>query len=259
MQFIDTHSHLYESEFEDDLEQVIFNAIHNGVYKIILPNVDFQTVEPMLATVSKYKNCYPMIGLHPTSVNADYLSVLEKIYTFITEKKHSFCAIGEIGVDLYWDKTFREEQMKAFCEQMYWSLNLDLPVAIHSRKAFDEIFLCLKKLNKKTFQGVFHCFGGDLNQAEKLIEMGFKLGIGGVLTFKNASLVEVVRKIDLKHIVLETDSPYLAPVPFRGKRNESAYIVNIARKLAEIKQLPLETIAFETTKNALELFPKINA
>lgn len=259
MQFVDTHSHLYEPEFDEDLGQVILRAIHDGVYKIILPNVDLQTIEPMLATVGKYKNCYPMIGLHPTSVNTDYMSVLEKIYTFITEKKHSFCAIGEIGVDLYWDKTFREEQMKAFCEQMYWSLNLDLPVAIHSRKAFDEIFLCLKKLNKKTFQGVFHCFGGDLNQAEKLIEMGFKLGIGGVLTFKNASLVEVVRKIDLKHIVMETDSPYLAPVPFRGKRNESAYIVNIARKLAEIKQLPLETIAFETTKNALELFPKINA
>lgn len=251
---IDTHSHIYEKDFEQDIAQVLERAEENGVKKILLPNVDCSSVEPLLQLCEKHEGLYPMMGLHPTSVNANWAEELNTIKKILFENPSRFCAIGEIGLDLYWDRTFVEEQIEVFCRQMRWSFELLLPVCIHIRKAFDELFASLKSLNRKTYNGVLHCFGGDVNQAKRLIEMGFKIGIGGVLTFKNAHLAEVVSQISIDDIVLETDSPYLAPVPFRGKRNESSYVLHIAKKVSEIKNIPLEEVAERTTETASRLF-----
>lgn len=258
MKFIDTHSHIYDKEFEQDLNQVVGRALTNGVYKILLPNVDTSTIDPLIQTCKKFNCLYPMMGLHPTSVNEDWEEELKRIKETLYTQKDLFCAVGEIGIDLYWDKTFCEEQIEALRHQMLWSFDLDLPVSIHNRKAFDEFYALLKRLNKPTYKGVMHCFGGDLNQAEALLEMGFYIGVGGVMTFKNAHLVDVIKKISLDRIVLETDAPYLAPVPYRGKRNESAYIPLIAQKLAEIKQCPIEEVAAKTTTAALKLFEQLS-
>lgn len=251
---IDTHSHIYEKDFEQDIAQVLERAEENGVKKILLPNVDCSSVEPLLQLCEKHEGLYPMMGLHPTSVNANWAEELDTIKKILFENPSRFCAIGEIGLDLYWDRTFVAEQIEVFSRQMRWSFELSLPVCIHIRKAFDELFASLKTLNRKTYNGVLHCFGGDVNQAKRLIEMGFKIGIGGVLTFKNAHLAEVVSQISIDDIVLETDSPYLAPVPFRGKRNESSYVLHIAKKVSEIKNIPLEEVAERTTETASRLF-----
>ena len=251
---IDTHSHIYEKDFEQDIVQVMERASANGVKKILLPNVDCSTVEPLLLLCDKFEGLYPMMGLHPTSVNANWEEDLGNIRKVLFENPSRFCAVGEVGLDLYWDKTFVEEQIEALRQQMMWSFELSLPISIHVRKAFDELFAVLKSINRNTYKGVLHCFGGDVNQAKRLIEMGFKIGIGGVLTFKNAHLAEVVAQIDIDDIVLETDSPYLAPVPFRGKRNESSYVLNIAEKLSEIKNISLEEVAERTTETATQLF-----
>ena len=252
---IDTHSHIYEKDFEQDIVQVMERASANGVKKILLPNVDCSTVEPLLLLCDKFEGLYPMMGLHPTSVNANWEEDLGNIRKVLFENPSRFCAVGEVGLDLYWDKTFVEEQIEALRQQMMWSFELSLPISIHVRKAFDELFAVLKSINRKTYKGVLHCFGGDVNQAKRLIEMGFKIGIGGVLTFKNArKLIEVLPKIPLESLLLETDSPYLTPHPHRGKRNEPAYTACVAHFIAEALGTTEEEVAQMTTANAKKLF-----
>ncbi len=259
MKLIDTHSHIYDEVFNSDIDETLSRAEQAGIYKILLPNVEAATIQPMMQLAQRFDNLYPMMGLHPTSVKGEnWQSELDAIEKSLFANQEKFCAIGEIGIDLYWDKTFIQEQIEVFKRQMLWSFDLDLPVSLHNRKGFDELFAVLKDFNKPFYKGVMHCFGGDLRQAEKLIEMGFVIGIGGVLTFKNAHLAEIVKEISLDDIVLETDAPYLAPVPFRGKRNESAYVLNIAESLAAIKQVSVEEVAERTTAAALRLFPRIN-
>lgn len=259
MHFIDTHSHLYSEEFALDIDQVLLRAKESKVNKILLPNIDLQSIQPMLNLCENREGfLFPMLGLHPTSVSSDIEYQLNIIESYLD--KVNICAIGEIGMDLYWDKTFINEQKIAFEKQILWSIGRNLPMAIHIRKAFDEAFEVLNKVkhNLKTkdklYKGVFHCFSGDLNQANKAIQMGFKLGIGGVVSFQNAKLAEIVSKIDLKDILLETDSPYLAPTPYRGKRNESSYIPLIAKKIAQIKSIDIEEVALITTNSAQEVF-----
>jgi TatD DNase family protein len=253
MQFIDTHTHLYADEFTADIEKVIGNAIENKVDRMILPDIDSTVREAMLQLHEKYpENCPIMIGLHPTSVKEDYKSELEKIDEMID--KHNFCGIGETGIDLYWDKTFYSEQLDSFTYQVELALKHDLPIVIHSRKSINEIFSVLKHYKGKGLKGVFHCFPGSLEEAHKAIDIGFYLGIGGVVTYKNSGMAEVVRQTDLKHLLLETDAPYLSPVPFRGKRNESSHIPVIAGFIADLKGITIEEVAETTTSNAKQLF-----
>ena len=253
MIFTDTHSHLYLQEFKNDLDQVINNAIKKDIKYILLPNIDSSSITDLYEVCNKYSDiCFPMMGLHPTSVKANYEEEIGKIEEQVS--KHEFCAIGEIGIDLYWDKTFEKEQELVFRKQVQLAKETDLPIVVHSRNSTNEIISILTDMDIKTLTGVFHCFSGTEEQANKITDMGFKLGIGGVVTFKNSGLGKVIEKIDLRHLLLETDAPFLAPVPFRGKRNESAYIKIIAEKIAEIKQLTTEEVAEVTTNNALELF-----
>lgn len=249
----DTHSHLYLKEFNNDLDQVIKNAADNDVKHIFLPNIDSSSIDDMIKVCNKYPDtCFPLMGLHPTSVKANYEEELNKIEKWFTEGK--FYGIGEIGIDLYWDKTYKKEQELVFRKQVQLAKEADLPIVIHSRNSTDEIISILTDVDFKNVSGVFHCFSGNEEQAKKITDMGFKLGIGGVITFKNSGLDKVIEKIDIKHLLLETDSPFLAPVPYRGKRNESAYIRIIAEKIANIKQITIEEVAEMTTSNALELF-----
>ncbi len=253
MIFADTHSHLYLKEFKDDLEQVINNAIEKDVKYILLPNIDTSTIGDLTEVCNKYPDiCIPMMGLHPTSVKANYKDELKKIEEqFFTS---DYCAIGEIGIDLYWDKTYENEQEIVFRQQVLMAKDADLPIVIHSRNSIDNIINILLDMNIPGLTGVFHCFSGNKEQADKIISLGFKLGIGGVVTFKNSGLDKVIEKIELDHLLLETDAPFLAPVPYRGQRNESAYIRIIAEKIADIKQIDIEEVAEVTTKNALDLF-----
>ena len=233
MQFIDTHTHLYLPEFDTDRDEVVSRAIGSGISKMLLPNIDLQSVDLMLSAVNRYPGiCYPMTGLHPTSVKSDYLSHLDNLEKLVAH--HKFIAIGEIGIDLYWDKTFLKEQMISFRRQIAFAFDNGLPVVIHSRDAFPEVFSVLDEFKGKALKGVFHAFTGTLQDAETAIDMGFKLGIGGIVTFKNSGLDKIVSEIGPDNLILETDSPYLAPVPYRGKRNESSYICIINRKLADI-------------------------
>ncbi len=253
MQLIDTHTHLFLPEFDSDRNQVIDNARENGIERVLLPNVDSSTIEPLLSLVNKYPDfCFPMMGLHPTSVKENFREELNKVEDWLNKRK--FYAIGEIGIDLYWDKTFKNEQEEAFRYQIDLAKKYNLPIIIHARESFDEIFRIMNEVIDDKLKGVFHAFTGNDNQAERIIEWGFKMGIGGIVTFKNSGLDKVVNNIDINHIVLETDAPYLAPVPKRGKRNESAYIVHIAKKIAEIKNISLEEVATITTNNAKQLF-----
>jgi len=253
MQFIDTHTHLYLPEFDTDRDEVVNRAVGNGISKMLLPNIDIQSVDQMLSAVTRYPGiCYPMIGLHPTSVKEDYLSQLDKLEKLVT--KHKFVAIGEIGIDLYWDKTFLKEQLISFRRQIAFALENGLPVVIHSRQAFPEVFSVLDKFKGKILNGVFHAFTGTLKDAERAINMGFKLGIGGILTFKNSGLDKIVRETGPDNLILETDSPYLAPVPYRGKRNESSYLCIINKKLADIFEISEEEIASEVYSNSVSLF-----
>ncbi len=253
MQLADTHTHLYLPEFDNDRDDMIQRALANDVVKLLMPNIDVLSADAMLDIASKYKGtCYPMIGLHPTSVKRDYTSQLESLEILFT--KHRFIAIGEIGIDLYWDKTFIKEQIEAFSRQVDFALRSELPVVIHSRESFREIFSVLENFRDKNLKGVFHAFSGTILDAEKAIRMGFKLGIGGPLTFKNSGLGKIVEEIGIEHIILETDSPYLAPVPYRGKRNESSYICIINKKLAEIFKITEEDSASVTFENSCRLF-----
>ncbi|MCD6565554.1 MAG: TatD family hydrolase [Bacteroidales bacterium] len=256
MQFIDTHSHLYLPEFDNDRNEVINRAIREGIEKICLPNIDTRSIKPMMDVVNKYPDfCFPMIGLHPTSVKKNYMDELNKVKENLL--KENFIAIGEIGIDLFWDKTYKKEQMKAFREQIGLAIDNHLPVVIHIRESFDEVFQILEEFKPGYPKGIFHSFSGNLDQAHRAITMGFKLGIGGIVTFKNSGLDKVVKEIDPKHIVLETDSPYLAPVPKRGKRNESSYLVYTAQKISELHNVTVKKIAEITTQNAIKIF-KLN-
>ncbi|MFO7842618.1 MAG: TatD family hydrolase [Bacteroidales bacterium] len=253
MEFIDTHTHLYLPEFDQDRDPIIKNAIDNNVQKMLLPNVDSTTIKPLIALVKKYpSNCFPMMGLHPTSVQENYKKEMDIIESWLNNER--FVAIGEIGMDLYWDKTFKQQQEVVFRRQLGWAKKYKLPVVIHARESFDEIFKIIDEEIDERLTGVFHAFTGDNDQASQIIDWGFKIGIGGIVTFKNAGLDKVIRNIDINHIVLETDSPYLAPVPKRGKRNQSAYVKHIAEKIALIKDVAVEEVARKTTNNAKQLF-----
>jgi TatD DNase family protein len=254
MYFIDTHTHLYSDQFDNDRTQMIEKAIAEGVEKFLLPNIDKSSIEGMKALTKQFpNNCYAMMGLHPCSVNENVeeeLRVVEKELA-----SNSYIAIGEIGMDLYWDKTFVKQQEMAFRKQILWAKERKLPIVIHCREAFDEILTVLDELNDDDLYGIFHCFTGNIEQAKHILNYGnFKLGIGGVVTFKNSGLDKVVEQLHLEDLVLETDSPYLAPAPFRGKRNESAYILRVAEKLAEVYRLPMNELAKQTTISANQIF-----
>lgn len=250
----DTHTHLYLEAFEEDRDEVLQRAKEHEVKKMILPNIDTSSIEALHTLCDKYPaHCFPMMGLHPSSVGEDYKNELATIYSRFLERK--YYAVGEIGIDLYWDKTYEKQQKEAFRTQIRWAIEKKLPIVIHARNSFDEIFEILDQENHPDLRGVFHCFTGDAGQAEKALDYGgFWLGLGGVLTFKNSRLDEVIKNIPMENLLLETDSPYLAPVPYRGKRNESAYMRHIAEKLATAKGLPIEEVARITTENAEELF-----
>ncbi|MBK7130970.1 MAG: TatD family hydrolase [Crocinitomicaceae bacterium] len=254
---IDTHTHLFLPEFSEDIEVVMQRAQQQGVSKFLLPNVDIDTIAPMHALVDQFpETCFAMMGLHPCSVTENFEQDLVIIKNWFA--KRNYCAVGEIGLDLYWDKSTLAIQKQAFIIQTEWAKEMRLPVVIHVREAFDETLALLDKMHDENLSGVFHCFTGSIAQANHIISYGnFKLGIGGVVTFKNSGLDQVIKEIDLKHLVLETDSPYLAPVPYRGKRNESGYLQLIAQKIADIKTITLEEVIQTTTNNALAVFSTV--
>lgn len=250
---IDTHSHIYSEEFLHDRDEALQRAYSNGVKKIVLPNIDSGSIKHMLDLADAYPHlCYPLMGLHPTSVDEDYKDELQAVEYWLEKRK--FYGIGEIGIDLYWDTKFVNEQKEAFRYQIQLAKKYDLPIVIHVRNSFDETFEIVTEEQDGSLRGIFHCFSGNTIEAKKVIDLGFLLGIGGVLTFKNSSLDEVIKAIDLKNLVLETDAPYLSPVPKRGKRNESAYIVYVAQKIAEVYDVSVAKVAEITTSNARNLF-----
>lgn len=255
MNFIDTHSHLFLEEFAEDLPLVMQRAKAVGVSRIYMPNIDCSTIKPLLDTVARYPDyCFPMIGLHPTSVNSSFREEL-KVMKEMLVQSHPFVAIGEVGMDLYWDRTFINEQFEAFETQIQWSAEYQLPLVIHSRDSFEEVYQVIKRNEDKNLKGIFHSFTGTKEEAERLLQFdGFYLGINGVVTFKKSTLPEVLRSVPLERIVLETDSPYLTPAPNRGKRNESANVKDTLLKLAAIYQRPAEEVAEITTRNALKIF-----
>jgi TatD DNase family protein len=252
--YIDTHAHLYLSDFKEDIEQVIEESQRAGVNKILLPNIDFTSIEALIELSNSYPQIlYPMIGLHPCSVRSDFPVIIDKL-----QKQYSkavFIAIGEIGIDLYWDKSFKNEQISAFKEQVEWANALQLPIVIHSRESLDLILDILEELNLPDLKGVFHCFTGDALQVERILSLNFYVGLGGVITFKKSNqLRQTVRSIPIGNILLETDAPYLTPDPFRSKRNESKYIPIIASQLSTILNMPVETVERITSENAGDLF-----
>ena len=249
----DTHTHLYSEEFDQDRDEMIERAIANGVSRFFLPSIDSSCTQKMYDLEKQYpENIFLMMGLHPTYVKENYLEELAHVEKELASKK--FYAVGEIGIDLYWDKTFLKEQQHAFQHQIQLAKKYKLAINIHCRDAFDEVFEVLESEKATDLFGIFHCFTGDLSQAQKAIALGMKLGIGGVATFKNGKIDQFLNEINLEQIVLETDSPYLAPVPYRGKRNESSYTLLVAQKLAAIYQLPVEEIARITTENSKSIF-----
>jgi TatD DNase family protein len=249
----DTHCHLYAEEFATDIDEVLKRATAAGVQKFYLPAIDSTTHAQMIKLQDNYPGkCIAMMGLHPCYVKENYLNELQLVKDWLTKKK--FAAIGEIGLDFYWDKTFVTAQYDAFKQQIELSQQYKLPIVIHTRKAMPETIAVVKEYAAKGVTGIFHCFSGNYNEAVKIIDMGFYLGIGGVLTYKNAGLAEVLAKIDTQYLVLETDAPYLTPVPFRGKRNESSYLKYVLEKLAQIKNIPVEEVAAITTANAQKIF-----
>lgn len=253
MTLIDTHTHLYSEEFTDDIEQVIERAREQGVSRFYLPAIDSAAIAGMFFLEAKYPGvCIPMMGLHPCYVKENYKTELAVVEEWLSKRK--FPAIGEIGLDKYWDTTFISQQTEAFQTQMQWALDYGLPIVIHTRNAMRETIDMVKPLADRGLRGIFHCFSGTAGDAEEIVNMGFMLGIGGVVTYKNGGLPEALANISLNHLVLETDAPYLSPVPYRGKRNESAYLTHIAQKLAEIKNTTLEEVAALTTTNVQKIF-----
>lgn len=255
MTYIDTHTHLYDEQFSEDIYNAIKKAIELGVTKMYMPNCNSDTIDGMMQLSEKWPdNCMPMMGLHPCYVKEDYQKELSLVNDWLN--KEQFAAVGEIGLDYHWDLTFKQQQIEAFEYQIDLALEHDLPIVIHSRSSTQDCIDIVKKRQNGNLKGVFHCFGGTLDEAKQVTELNFMLGIGGVVTFKNSKLGDVIKDIDIDHIVLETDAPYLAPTPYRGKRNESSYIPLIAEKLVDIKQMSLTDIAAATTKNAEKLFGK---
>jgi TatD DNase family protein len=253
MIFTDTHIHLYAEEFTSDRDLLIEEAMQLGVQRFFLPNIDTNWYEAMIDTENSFpENCFAMIGLHPCSVKENWEEELKFVETKLRERR--FAAMGEIGIDLYWDKTFIAEQQKVFRKQIELANQYELPLVIHSRESFEMIYEILVDSKEKNPRGIFHCFTGTIAQAQRAIDLGFYLGIGGVVTFKNSGLDRVLADIDIKNIVLETDAPYLAPVPFRGKRNQPAYILKVAEKISSIKNISIEEVAEVTTENSMKIF-----
>jgi TatD DNase family protein len=253
MKLADTHTHFYLPDYDNDRDEMVSRAGRSGVCKLLMPNVDLETVHPMLSAAERYEDiCFPMIGLHPTSIKEDFQPQLDEILRIAS--RHKFIAIGEIGIDLYWDKTHLAEQITAFRRQTEYAVSAGLPIAIHSRNSINEIFSVLEEFKGSKLTGVFHAYSADLICARKAVELGFMLGIGGPLTYKNSMLGSICKEIGIKNIILETDSPYLTPVPYRGKRNESSYICIINRKLAEIFEMSEEETASITFENSCRLF-----
>jgi TatD DNase family protein len=248
----DTHTHLYYEQDADKRAALMQRCFDNGISRLFLPNVDIQSVDNINELLRAYPDaCFPMLGMHPCSVKGDWEAELDAIKKSDVGKIY---AIGEIGIDLYWDKTNLADQVRAFKQQIAWAKSVGLPIVIHCREAFDEVFEVLEEEKDDLLRGIFHCFTGNAEQAQRAIDLGFYLGIGGVITYKNGGLDKILPQIDLSHIVLETDSPYLSPVPHRGKPNESSYLIFIAQKVAEIYQTDLETVAGITTANSKKIF-----
>ena len=253
MKLIDTHTHLYLKEFYTDIDAVIQRADAEGVCKFYLPAIDSTETAAMLELEKKFPGkCMSMIGLHPCSVKENYKEELYKVEQMLPQRK--FAAIGEAGLDFYWDTSFMKEQYESLHIQAGWALQYNLPLVLHTRNAMQETIDVIKSYSGKGLSGIFHCFSGILQNAKDIIDQGFFLGIGGVITYKNSGLAEVIKEVDMEHIVLETDAPYLTPVPFRGKRNESSYLKYIVQKIAEIKNISIEEVANQTTKNAEKVF-----
>lgn len=253
MLLTDTHTHLYYETDPQKRADLMQRCFDNRINRLFLPNVDVESVTQVYNLVDAYpENVFPMLGLHPCSVKDDWEQVLAAIKA--SHQNHKIYAIGEIGIDLYWDKTTLPQQIAAFKQQIAWAKSLKLPIVIHCRDAFDEVFEVLEQEQGDDLRGIFHCFTGNLEQAQKVISLGFYLGIGGVVTYKNAGLDKILPQIDLRHIVLETDSPYLTPVPHRGKPNESSYLIYVAQKVADVYQTSIETVADITTANSKKIF-----
>jgi len=253
MNLIDTHCHLYSEEFTTDIRDVMKRAMDNGVTKFYLPAIDSHAIQDMLSLEQEYPGiCIAMMGLHPCYVKENYREELRIVEEWL--QKRSFVAVGEIGLDFYWDTSFVKQQMEAFTIQMQWALDKQIPIVIHTRNAMDETIQAVKPFAEKGLSGIFHCFSGSKDAARQVVDMGFYLGIGGVITYKNGGLPEALETIGLENLVLETDAPYLGPVPYRGKRNESSYLTYIAAKLAEVKGVPLAEVAAITTANAQKIF-----
>lgn len=255
MKFIDTHTHLYQPNFDEDRSAAVQRCLDSGVEKLFLPNIDVESIPRVLDMMEKWPDsCHGMMGLHPCHVDENWESALAEI-TAALDSRSDFIAVGEIGIDLYWDKTHVEAQKAAFKHQCELAKSRSLPIVIHVRDAWDELFECMDEVHDENLTGVFHCFTGNSDQAARALSYsGFMLGVGGVSTYKNGGLDLVLPHIDLESLVLETDSPYLSPTPHRGKRNESSYIPIIAQRLAEIKNVSLEEVAHVTTANAERLF-----
>ena len=255
MNLTDTHCHLYAAEFDPDRSMMIKRALGNGVTKMFLPNIDEESIGLMWSLVDQFPDhCFPMMGLHPCSVKENYQSILDRMREEISARPYK--GVGETGIDLYWDTSFKREQIDAFEQQLTWAKELDLPVIIHSRESLDLNIEIVAAHQDGRLRGIFHCFGGSSYQVERIGQLGFKIGIGGVVTFKKAGLAEMLPSIPLRMIVLETDAPYLAPVPHRGKRNESSYLILVAQKIAEVLQISLEDLARVTTENAEAVYGK---
>lgn len=250
---IDTHAHIYDEVFYSDIAEVIGDAQRAGVKKIFMPNIDANSIAPMLDLEERFKGiCIPMMGIHPCYIDTAYRTALSVAEKWL--EKRTFCAIGEIGIDLYWDKTFEEEQKEAFVIQLNWAKELKLPVAIHCRESLDLVIDLVKTHQDGHLKGIFHCFSGNADQAKTIRDVGFLMGVGGVVTFKNSGLDSVLDKIGLESMVLETDSPYLAPVPYRGKRNEPGYLDIISKKVAECLKCSDADVREATSRNAEKLF-----
>jgi TatD DNase family protein len=253
MQLIDSHTHLYVSSFSSDRDAMIERARQAGVTRFYLPAIDSETTSAMLELEKRYPaECIAMMGLHPCSVNEKYKEELQLVEKWLSERP--FAAVGEIGLDFYWDKTYTEQQYEAFRIQIEWALQYNLPINIHTRNAMQDTINVVKEYKGRGLRGIFHCFTGSYESAKQIIDTGFLLGIGGVVTYKNAGLAETLAKIPLEHLVLETDAPYLTPVPFRGKRNEASYLKFVAEKLGEIFEAEVEEIARVTAANTLNLY-----
>ena len=253
MNLIDTHCHLFAEQFDNDRDEAITNAVRAGVGLFLLPNIDTESIPALYQLSDKYPStCLPMMGLHPCSVFADYKKSLDIIYKELNTRK--FVAIGEIGLDYYWDVTFKEQQIDAFKTQLQWAIDMRLPVAIHTRNSFEDAISIVEEMQPMGLTGVFHCFSGTIEDAKRIMATSFYMGIGGVLTFKNGGIDKVLPDVPMDYLILETDSPYLAPVPFRGKRNEPKYLPLVAEKLAQVKGIDVETVVKITTANAKNLF-----